>query len=654
MKSGRRIKRLVSSCELNIECQGPFSDIEISQRDSEYQTMTPSDFMKKYRHHLYTPATITIDGETKEIQLNHCYNPFCKWYAQPQKKYINLKSNPSRYRIVGTNDGDDARIECHDIEDNSVNGIALNHQSATISNWSVAEEIKRLISINTIAPYETEYTFHRDSCIAISDNPFNNPKSFHKRGKSTSNSQKYQCKRCLKMTSVMPSIRENFNYHQKENIILIDFIKDILSRTPVKKTCQKLGIGSSTYYSKMELVYRRCLEFLEVHETEMLKKKSFDKIYLNTDALIYHLNNVRAKGMAKGKAFDDIEKKLPTYLMASSDSKSGYVFRSDIAYDYNFDFDVLDAETQELHCDHSYGFLRKNERYRYPFYPQPPTKNDSQTEDKYAEEEGHIRHRKEYVKGCHVKTSYTAIAHYWLIKELLNVDTWYFISDNDYTIQAAIMRLFTKEIGSKKSHYFTCQHDKNLTLAEAGKKYFQVRNDLNNWATDNGFEELTTTEKARLWYEEFLSNYGLHDYINVRGIDYPVAKKMPFQSPISTKDEGVRWISCLTNTTSLDKEELAKILVNIGNWSTNNFFQELHRCVSILERPLMTARGDGKSYIYANYNPKYAQYMVTIFRTFYNFCWPKKKGMNSLKLTPAQRLGIADKAYNIKDIIYFK
>lgn len=40
---------------------------------------------------------------------------------------------------------------------------------------------------------------------------------------------------------------------------------------------------------------------------------------------------------------------------------------------------------------------------------------------------------------------------------------------------------------------------------------------------------------------------------------------------------------------------------------------------SMLERPLTTARGDKKSYIYANFNPKYAQYMVTILRTYYNF-----------------------------------
>ncbi|WP_190286040.1 hypothetical protein [Bacillus thuringiensis] len=36
----------------------------------------------------------------------------------------------------------------------------------------------------------------------------------------------------------------------------------------------------------------------------------------------------------------------------------------------------------------------------------------------------------------------------------------------------------------------------------------------------------------------------------------------------------------------------------------------------------MIARGDGKSYIYSNFNPKYAQMALTIIRTHYNFCMP--------------------------------
>ncbi|MDF2019666.1 hypothetical protein P2R17_17195 [Bacillus sp. Cr_R3] len=77
--------------------------------------------------------------------------------------------------------------------------------------------------------------------------------------------------------------------------------------------------------------------------------------------------------------------------------------------------------------------------------------------------------------------------------------------------------------------------------------------------------------------------------------------------------------------------------------------------MSISERPLMTACGDSKSYIYSNFNPKYAQMALTILRTHYNFCMPftTKEGKKKTVKTPAQRLGITDKVFDLKDIIYF-
>ena len=103
----------------------------------------------------------------------------------------------------------------------------------------------------------------------------------------------------------------------------------------------------------------------------------------------------------------------------------------------------------------------------------------------------------------------------------------------------------------------------------------------------------------------------------------------------------------------MSNEELAKLIFRANNRSIDRYFQSIRRRLSILERPLVTSRGDGKSYIYANYNPKYAQYVLTIFRTIYNFCLIQG-GSNDKKQTPAMKLGIANKVYELKDIIYFR
>lgn len=86
--------------------------------------------------------------------------------------------------------------------------------------------------------------------------------------------------------------------------------------------------------------------------------------------------------------------------------------------------------------------------------------------------------------------------------------------------------------------------------------------------------------------------------------------------------------------------------------SINTFFNQIRRKISILERPLAGGWGEGKSYIYANFNPKYAQYMVTILRTYLNFCETYK--YNGDNITPAMRLSISSRKYTIYDILYSK
>ncbi|WP_236612604.1 hypothetical protein [Geobacillus sp. GHH01] len=95
-----------------------------------------------------------------------------------------------------------------------------------------------------------------------------------------------------------------------------------------------------------------------------------------------------------------------------------------------------------------------------------------------------------------------------------------------------------------------------------------------------------------------------------------------------------------------------RTLLIVNDNTTNTFIQHIRRRLSILERPLITTRGDGKSYIYSNFNSKYAQMALTILRTYYNFCLAYKT--KETVGTPAQRLGIAKKQFDLKEIIYMQ
>ncbi|WP_195990328.1 hypothetical protein [Clostridium sp. D53t1_180928_C8] len=88
----------------------------------------------------------------------------------------------------------------------------------------------------------------------------------------------------------------------------------ILSRTPVTRICEILDIGSSTYYNKLEWLYRRCLEFLERYEDKKLKNTHFDTLWLNTDKFTYHLNNVIKKGHGKNSILEKRNRCFPQAL----------------------------------------------------------------------------------------------------------------------------------------------------------------------------------------------------------------------------------------------------------------------------------------------------------------------------------------------------
>ena len=47
---------------------------------------------------------------------------------------------------------------------------------------------------------------------------------------------------------------------------------------------------------------------------------------------------------------------------------------------------------------------------------------------------------------------------------------------------------------------------------------------------------------------------------------------------------------------------------------------------------------------------------LTILRIYYNFCLPykTKEGKNETIATPAQRLGLVNKQFSLKDIIYYR
>jgi hypothetical protein len=234
---------------------------------------------------------------------------------------------------------------------------------------------------------------------------------------------------------------------------------------------------------------------------------------------------------------------------------------------------------------------------------------------------------------------------------MLNADSINYVCDDDNSLTTSLMRVYADKIKSNKVNILTCQVDKTLSKRDAYVQYKMATDNLHEWKDFRGLEgSLKEAGIDKISYD--LKNNNFYDYVEHKGRKYPVYKNNSIEHPFPHKDDGVRYINCLTDLSHLSTLDLAKALYNVDSRAINTYFNQIRRRISILERPMVSSRGEGKSYIYSNFNPKYANYMLTILRTYLNFCNTFKYKREDV--TPAMQLGITNKPFTIEDIIYFK
>ncbi|KKB34437.1 phosphodiesterase [Bacillus thermotolerans] len=226
------------------------------------------------------------------------------------------------------------------------------------------------------------------------------------------------------------------------------------------------------------------------------------------------------------------------------------------------------------------------------------------------------------------------------------------MTDEDQSLITSFNRVFSKEIRLPDAHRFLSQTDKTKTRKQAREEFEQAKFDLIDWGTRRGYGTRSLRKLAYLQLTESFETHTFHKEVTTAFGTHLEYADNPISHPLATIDRGLRSVDCLTNLSSLEPKAVASLIINVNDNATNVFIQQVRRRLPILERPLTTARGDGKSYIYSNFNPKYAQMAITILRTYYNFCFPFKS--NGTRETPAQRLGITDKIFDLNQIIYLR
>ena len=216
----------------------------------------------------------------------------------------------------------------------------------------------------------------------------------------------------------------------------------------------------------------------------------------------------------------------------------------------------------------------------------------------YQHELNNIANRGKYVDGLNVHSGYTTTAHYWLIKQLVAASEWRMISDDDASIRNAYYRVFNKEVSLSDAHHFICQVDKTKSRKQCLEEFDEAKAELLDWANSRGYDSKYLRDIAyRYLSEVFIRHHFYEEAVNKDGERYSRYANNPIKHPLASKDKGFYTVDCRTDLSSLEPNEIAKMILNVNDHSTNSFIQQIRRRISSLERPLTTARGDKKARI---------------------------------------------------------
>jgi hypothetical protein len=93
---------------------------------------------------------------------------------------------------------------------------------------------------------------------------------------------------------------------------------------------------------------------------------------------------------------------------------------------------------------------------------------------------------------------------------------------------------------------------------------------------------------------ELFENHHLHKKVTtISGTHFEYADN-PIKHPLATIDRWLRSVDCKMNLSSLEPKGVAALIMIVNENATNTSIHHIRRRLSILERPLTTARGDEK------------------------------------------------------------
>lgn len=587
-----------------------------------------------------TPEKFPLPRAYENYQINFCKNPRCANYGKPPKFPEPIDKDKF------TNNLGDYEVKVVRLKRSDSRKMLFcklcNSSSIVFSNKSLVQEIKRLKSIYRLqAPSCPNTALHPDKRKGIPDGRRYEQIVKKVRGKElplkrlkppcenvgksilkhpdlywldSKNSKKLQNTKGLpkivypdskgKYHNIREAVSQTFKCKschtkfsapinpqkgQHNQQINYALFSLLVNKGIINRISEVLRINHDLIYSRIEFFYHQCIQFEQFQIFKNIKNLESRNLHLSIDRLHFFANWTSREDA----------RRTPLFNTATVENNTRFVFGSTLNFDFTSDYISLYKEFKRIGEYSKEPFKRRYQQYNLP--------DENLLDDDTTTPKKHLL----------VQQTYSMIAHLELLKDIIaNANSAYIYADNDGGLDISITKVF-KDLILERKVQACCVRKGKLKPDEI--------------ELDSGFQWISQNEPV----------------IEGKHLD----------------------LKLLTNC-DLD------MLENASLHGVDNFFQILRRRLSMVERPFKSVPNNNdkiniendlssentkfeKWNLYGSYNPKYVSMLIEIVRVFNNFILTdeksikNKKGLDRIPTTPAQKIGFANKPFDIHDILEF-
>ena len=580
----------------------------------------------------------------KRLQVNFCKNPQCK--------SCGVGADESLFRFRG---GPNVRARKSDPNykpttvGSGVPALMCRHCDTSLtlkSNQGAYQEYLR------VSPHKRKRIGCPNSNCINHAGHLADTELFSKAGSTAAGTARYKCKACKRVFS---PAAQKIGHKQVRTSINGDVFRLLCNGMAMRRICQVLDINQPMLYDRIRFIHQKCLEFSTHRERNLfegyLKHK---RISLSVDMQAYVTNWNDTKD----------KRRVDLYAMGTADNKSGYVLSMTLNYDKSVNAIELEDELTKRNELGTPAAFRDYAQYWLPIefektddkHPslnaraRAPKSSEKEVLSRYMEAEGRqILEVAEVLNpklfqlpknGVRIRTDYMAMGHMLNIADMVkHIPRVSLYLDQDSVFYAAAYAAFIERFKNGSADAFYVSIHKGATEPQRLAAYQLSRAAINKEIEDQGCSE-------------YVASLNLVRREMARAREIGPFKDRWIIHPLPNKADTDKKVCHLTPFANRDERRLAGQFLAATVHGIDRFFNNVRRSLSPMERSIHSASQDGRTWNgKSNYNPEYTQMLLTIYRTYYNYCHVPLDAKHDSN--PAVRFGLAKAKVSPVDIVNF-